>query len=429
MQIQRAGRMVSCGLTLILCLAALPVIAKAGGAPAADPTVTVLVTGDVGLNPTNAPVSPKGTSKGGRYMTWGDTTADLNGLIDGDINFLNVETVVTDRNDLPPDLKGQSGPFNFRTHPNAMSHLVETGFNLFSLANNHSMDYGPQGLEETLRHMEPLKRKGLIASAGIGRDREEAGRPYAFDIKGNQIAYSAIGIVTNNLERHRAGPNKPGQIAYRFDEDWKEIQSRLIKTPAAYRMLSIHYGQEGYVKTDAKQITEWRNEAALKNGIDLIIGHHAHVVRGVEIAGKSVIFYGLGNFLHHGTANITGKGICRDYGLMAKVHLTPTQAGKLEVRAIEAYPMTNTHFKPKLLSGNSAVSHIHALNLLSSRLDDADTGAKGVRFAPMADGTGLYCVPGAEKAPGRIGKLCKGYKSAPPVPANLVGAINASCSR
>ena len=56
------------------------------------------------------------------------------------------------------------------------------------------------------------------------------------------------------------------------------------------------------------------------DGIDLIVGHHAHVVRGVEFAA-SLIFYGLGNFLHLGTANMTSSGICRDYGLMARVHL------------------------------------------------------------------------------------------------------------
>lgn len=422
-----SARWLAAGLASALALAGAPAIAR--DTAAVDQTVTILVTGDVGLNPSNAPVNPRTTSKGGRTMTWGDTTADLNGLIDGDLNFLNVETVVTDRNDLPADRKGQSGPFNFRTHPNAFAHLVETGFNVFSLANNHSMDYGPEGLEETLNHMEPLYKKGLLAAAGIGRNREQASRPFLIDVRGSRIAFAAIGIVTNNLERHRAGPDKPGQIAYRFDADWAEVQKRLIDMPANYRILSIHYGQEGYVQTDQRQITEWRREAALKNGIDLIVGHHAHVVRGVEIAGKSVIFYGLGNFLHHGTANMTGNPICKDYGLMGKVHLKPASGGRLEVRAIEALPMTNTHFRPKLFAPAAAAAHIHALNYLSARLDDSASGTRGVRFTPMPNSTGLYCVPGAEKDPGRIGKLCRDYKPAPPIPGNLLGAIAGSCGR
>ena len=63
--------------------------------------------------------------------------------------------------------------------------------------------------------------------------------------------------------------------------------------------------------------------------------------------GSSLIFYGLGNFLHHGTADITGKGICRDYGLMARVHLKHGADGKLELRAVEAIPVTDTHFRPR----------------------------------------------------------------------------------
>ena len=60
----------------------------------------------------------------------------------------------------------------------------------------------------------------------------------------------------------------------------------------------------------------------MRDGIDLIVGHHAHVVRGVEMTPNgSLIFYGLGNFLHLGTANMTSSGICRDYGLLARVHL------------------------------------------------------------------------------------------------------------
>ncbi len=105
------------------------------------------------------------------------------------------------------------------------------------------------------------------------------------------------------------------------------------------------------VRADAKQFADYREQAAKKDGIDLVVGHHAHVVRGVEIAGKSLIFYGLGNFLHQGTADITGKGVCRDWGLMARVHLKKQADGKLALRAVEAIPVTDTHFRPRPLTG------------------------------------------------------------------------------
>ena len=154
-----------------------------------------------------------------------------------------------------------------------------------------------------------------------------------------------MGIVTNNLERHRAGPDKPGQIAYRFPEDMELSVDLLLEPKADYRMLSIHYGVEGYVRADSEQTTNWRKMA--DNGVDLVVGHHAHVVRGVEMtANGGVIFYGLGNFMHHGTANISGNPVCRSYGLFARVHVGEGADGRWHMRAVEAIPVTDTYLSP-----------------------------------------------------------------------------------
>jgi poly-gamma-glutamate synthesis protein (capsule biosynthesis protein) len=390
--------------------------------------ITITLAGDVGLNPTNQTVDPKGVHDGG-FQTWADTTSLIAAEIDGDLNFMNVETVVTDRNDLAPDLKGQSGPFNFRMHPNGLKHLVSSGFNVLSLANNHSMDYGVRGLEESLKHVGLLEGKGVLAAGGIGLNREAAARPGVMNVKGHTIAFAATGIVTNNLERHRAGSGKPGQNAYRFDDDFALVRKRLTGTDAAFRILSIHYGVEGHVRADGKQIAEWRNTAAAKDGIDLIVGHHAHVVRGVEMHGGSLIFYGLGNFLHHGTANMTGNAICKNYGLFARVHLVKGGDGRLAIQAVEAIPVTDTHRKTRRLMGEAGIAHVHALNYLAATLDDASTGARGLRFSPQKDGSGLYCLPGADGLPGKIGGLCKGYHAPPAIPDGLRSQIAGSCSK
>ncbi|MFA5901996.1 MAG: CapA family protein [Hyphomicrobium sp.] len=387
--------------------------------------VTITLVGDVGLNRSGQPVEPDGVRRG-EFQTWAETTSLIDSAINGDLNFMNVETVVTDRNDLVPDLKEQRAPFNFRTHPNGLRYLVSRGFNLLSLANNHSMDYGVAGLKETLKHVGDLEREHLAVAAGIGMNAEEASRPKRVDVKGSEIAFAATGIVTNDLERHRAGPNTPGQNSYRFDDDYAEVLRRLVATPADYRILSIHYGVEGRVRADAKQFADYRELAAKKDGIDLVVGHHAHVVRGVEIAGQSLIFYGLGNFLHQGTADITRKGICRDHGLMARVHLKKQADGKLKLRAVEAIPVTDTHWRPRQVTGEDGAARIHALNYLDANLG---AGSNGIAFTPKPDGTGLYCLPGAERDGGKIGALCAAYRPAPPIPADLMGDIANSCSR
>ncbi len=406
-------------------------VLAASASAQSDRVVTIVLAGDTGFNANHQRVESRGVYKHRRFQTWKQTTAGIIKDINGDINFLNVETVVTDRNDLRRDTKGQGGPFNFRSHPAGLRHLVDTvGFNVLSLANNHSMDYGVAGLKDTLRHIAALRRGGrLKAATGIGLNREQASRPQVVRVKGLDVAFAAIGIVTNNLARHRAGLTKPGQIAYRFDADYAEILRRLSVKKSDYRILSIHYGIEGRVRTDGRQIKEWRRQAALGAGIDLIVGHHAHVVRGVEIVGSKVIFYGLGNFLHQGTANMSGKGICRDYGLLARVHALKGGDGRLRAAAIEAIPITAMHFSPRRLAVKKSHARVHALNYLGARLGSKDGKARGVRFTPQRDGSGLYCFPGAAKMPGRIGALCANWQPAPPIPASLRRRIAGSCRR
>ncbi len=392
--------------------------------------ITLVLTGDTGFSRNHSRVNPKGVFKYGRLQSFSDALSAIGPDINGDINFTNVETVVTHRNDHKRDLKGQRGPFNFRSHPNSLQALVGSGFNLFSLANNHSMDYGVAGLKDTIRHVSALRKDGLLGAAGIGMNREEAGRPIRLQVNGANIAYSAIGIVTNNLSRHRAGASRPGQIAYRFEDDFAESTRRLSETPGQYRMLSIHYGVEGRVRTDERQIREWRRKAVMSDGIDLVIGHHAHVVRGVERVGNALIFYGLGNFLHHGTADMRGKGVCRSYGLVARVHLLKLSDGRLRPRAVEAIPVTNMHIKVSRYADQAkSRTRIHALNYLAARLDNRTDGATGVRFTPQKDGSGLYCFKGASGDPGKIGALCKNWKPAPPIPARLRRSIASACAR
>lgn len=399
-------------------------VAKPATASNSGEVVTIVVTGDTGFSRNHSPVHPGGVLKYGRRQPFSEAMSRIAGEVNGDLNFTNIETIVTDHNRLKRDKKGQKGPFNFRSHPKSIQHLVDRGFNLMSLVNNHSMDYHVAGLKETLRHMNPMLKKGLLAHAGIGLNREEASRPQMVKVKGTDVAFSAIGIATNNLKRHRAGKNTPGQIAYRFDDDYRLSVKRLADTKAGYRILSIHYGIEGRVRTDAKQIKEWRGMAARQAGIDLIIGHHAHVPRAVERAGDSVIFYGLGNFLHHGTANMSKKGICKDFGVLGRVHLLKMSDGSLKARAVEVVPVTQMHIRTEKMAPKKATDRIHALNYLARKLPQ---GAEGLQFTPQKDGTGLYCFEGAAKDPGSIGKLCRSWKRPGGTPSFLAGKIANSC--
>ena len=167
--------------------------------------LTIVLAGDTGFNPKGALVDPRGFKKDRDSLTYAQSLSGAAPDVDGDLAFLNLETVVTDRNDLAPDAKGQTAPYNFRSHPAGVDALTETGFNLFLLANNHSMDYGARGAEETLYHMAVAGAKRALAYAGLGADFEEATRPGCLEIGGMKLGFSATGIITGQRRKRRSG--------------------------------------------------------------------------------------------------------------------------------------------------------------------------------------------------------------------------------
>ena len=391
--------------------------------PALD-RLTIVLVGDTGFNSSDAPVEAKGMHKGRQVTAFPETLAGISREVDGDLAFANIETVITDRNNLAPESKGKNAPFHFRSHPAALKAMMDAGFNMFALANNHSMDYGAQGIEETLYHFAVANAERPIAFAGIGANFDEAAKPACLDLDGTRIGFAATGIVTGDNPQYRAGPNRAGQTSYRDRPDFEAVVKELTGMQADYRILSIHYGLEGRVMPDERQLQDWRGFAAEEKGIDLILGHHPHVVQGVELNGKSLIFYGLGNFLHPGTADMTRFGICRDYGLMAKVYLARVDDA-WRVEAIEAIPLTNTQLKPERLAASESTKRIYALNHLAAGLDGKS--AKGVRFTPQADGSGLYCADGAASLGGKLATLCQGWQQAAEPEKALADKIAQAC--
>ncbi|MGQ0671635.1 MAG: CapA family protein [Hyphomicrobium sp.] len=381
--------------------------------------LTIVLGGDTGLGGSNQPVRADGALRHGEMRSWPELTKGIAPLIDGDLNFANLETVVTDRNDLRANPKA----FNFRSHPDGVRHLVDAGFNVFSTANNHASDYGETGLRETLRHLEGFKANGLRAWPGIGTGREQASRPSDISVKGYRVRLSAIGIGGHGV----AGDDRTGMLAYNNPDDFRETVTRLAGADGDVRILSVHYGSELQVRPDQSDERKLRDEAAKAAGIDIVVGHHAHVPAGVQVIGGKVIFYGLGNMLHPGMQDMGRFNACRDYGLMARVHVARDDSGRAAVRAIEAIPLTDMHRSPSPLQGEAGRTRIDVINHLASGLDDAGAGATGVRFTGRFDGTGLHCLPGAEDLPGRIGFLCRDWQPPPEPPATVARRLASAC--
>jgi len=391
--------------------------------------ITLLLAGDTGFNQSRQRVLAKGVRKNGKFQTWEETLSKFIEEISGDLNFANVETVVTENNSLAPRGPNERFSFRFRSHPNGFRFLAQSGFNLFSLANNHSLDFGRPGLRETLKHFSALKSQYNIAYSGIGENREQAGTPAFIRVKNINFAFSAISFIPQGSLQFRAGSSTPGQLSYHKKSDLSETVSRLSDADSEYKILSIHYGRERYTKVNENQKRKWRQLFVKNSDIDLVVAHHAHVAQGVELTDGKLIFYGLGNFLHHGMANMSSQGICRDYGLVARVHLLKNGSGKISVRAVEAIPVADMHIQTSRLSSVQA-SHlrIRALNYLSKTLTSQEDNSEGLQFSPQHDGSGLYCKPGAHHDPAPISKLCEGWTPPKPVSESLQQRLIRECT-
>jgi poly-gamma-glutamate synthesis protein (capsule biosynthesis protein) len=292
----------------------------------------IVVTGDVNLNRNRVEVLPEGSNVWGTIVPFPQFFSGVQGMIDGDINFCNLETVVTDRN----DISGKDKAFCFRTHPNGVRVILGNGFNLLSLANNHGYDYGAAGVGETMKHLAALKQEYDFHYAGAGKDKEEAIRPALFTVKGIKVAFVALGIG------HAATHHSPGvgqEIYYR------EALSALQQADADLRIFSCHDGKEGRSYPIDRQLRVYR-EAIGMYDVDIVIGHHPHVVQGIEHYQDGIIFYSLGNFMIRGAADMgkrqNGKYI-RDFGLLGRVDLRVLPGEKKELKKLEIVPVYDMH--------------------------------------------------------------------------------------
>ncbi|KMW57942.1 putative enzyme of poly-gamma-glutamate biosynthesis (capsule formation) [Candidatus Rhodobacter oscarellae] len=303
---------------------------------------------------------------------------------DGDINFVNVETVVAER-----DGARQGKTFVFRSHPDQFRHLIRLGVNAFGLANNHAFDHGRSGLSATLDFFDGEDRPTRpLLYAGIGRG-EDAFAPKIATVKGVRVAMSSLSFGSGSYapREDRVG------MAYLFSRGhYDKVLAGLKSAKADLKILSVHYGTENATSLNSGQAALFRR-AVDEAGVHLVLGHHPHVVRAVEaIPEKSAaIFYSLGNFLFIGGAGKDGAGLGSDYGLMGKAYFSITD-GAAHLNALEAVPLKGVHLKPRRPPASRAAATIRHLN----RLSRSSVGDRAAAFAvtrPEAP-RGLMCFGG-----------------------------------
>lgn len=349
--------------------------------------VVLTMGGDVNFNRNRLAAEPNGIRYGQTVSPWATHTKNLKGLINGDLNFANIETVVTSHS----DLLHQEKKFAFMSHINSMRHLIGLGFNFFNLANNHSFDYGIPGVHETLSSFKDLQSESPgIVYGGIGY-RSDILRPKVFEKNGIRFAFASVSIA----DGYRATNQTPGVLYIRNDQDYRDLMMAFKKTDADFKILSTHVGVEGQNNLDPGQQARFRY-AIDYGGVDLIIGHHPHVVRPIEKYKNSWIFYSLGNYLMLGSADMTKKAdINQDWGMFARLYLERDYStGKVRVEAAEVIPLTYTHSYSLPMVANKAAQRIASFNELTHR----QLGDEGVRLSvDKILGKGIFCS-GSERS-------------------------------
>jgi poly-gamma-glutamate capsule biosynthesis protein CapA/YwtB (metallophosphatase superfamily) len=261
-----------------------------------------------------------------------------------DVRFANLELALTDRG------VQAHKDYTFRAPPSAAQSLVYGGITVADLANNHILDYGPQGLLDTIA---ALNSVGVLP-VGAGADAQAAHQPAIISVNGLRIAWlsyvnvpddSITGFVARGLE---AGPGKPG-VAWGMPQDVQRDVAA-AKQRADLVIVALHAGLE-YTSTPNQVQTELAH-AAIDAGAALVLGAHPHVLQGIEFYHGGVIAYSLGNFVFD-----LDQSDRATYGMPSV--LTAVLRVELDahgVTGIEVYPaiINSTDFRPEPVSGTDA---------------------------------------------------------------------------
>ena len=332
--------------------------------------IDLTMVGDIGFNKNGQAPQANYVEAYGRRTEWRDLTSQIKNSIDGDIIFGNLETVISDTPLRPPAEK----KFKFQSHPNSIQHMIELGFNLFSMSNNHAGDYGRSGLNSTYAWINYFADTFGIEHHGIG-PLDEVLRPKVFQNNRLKIAFIAIGIDGFGLTHAPVTENQIGNLNFRSSSHVTRALTNLKNTPADFKIVSFHHGSEGTSRLDAGQKEIFRRFVD-EGGANLVIGHHPHVVRAVEIYKDSLIAYSLGNFLLIGAANIDNRPLGQSYGLILKA-TADISRNRVKFENLQAIPIQGMHYQPSLLTGEAYTSRIDYLNSLSR----ADVGETSVIFS------------------------------------------------
>lgn len=210
--------------------------------------------------------------------------------LDADVQVANMETPVTTIG------TQQWKEYTYQSTPKALPAFRKVGFDVVTLANNHSMDYGVSGLLDTMKNLKATH----IKYAGAGKTADEAYAPVIVKRKGVKIAFVGLSHVIPNASwkaqnKSSIYPNGVTGLAHLYDMPAAINAVKKAKQLADLVVVLPHWGEEREMTPNATQTM--MAHALVDAGADLIVGSHPHVAQAVEQYKGKWIAYSLGNFL------------------------------------------------------------------------------------------------------------------------------------
>lgn len=212
-----------------------------------------------------------------------------------DFSLVNVEMAISDRGE--PHRK----EFVFRAPPSAAERIAAGGVSVANLANNHADDYGTDALTDTI----DLLEEAGVTTVGAGRDADEAYQ-YRLLPATNGVRVAFVGASMIVPSGFAAGSAAPGIAAAHSPARARVLDTvRAAAAEADAVVVAVHWGIE--LDTCPSNDQRLLARQLLEAGADAVIGHHPHVLQPVELVGRKLVAYSLGNFIWHVRSGIRGE--------------------------------------------------------------------------------------------------------------------------
>jgi poly-gamma-glutamate capsule biosynthesis protein CapA/YwtB (metallophosphatase superfamily) len=249
--------------------------------------------------------------------------------------------------------------------PAIASTILRAGINVVTLANNHLVDCGREGVLETL---DALAAAGLTP---LGAAANESAAHVPVIVQAGAIRLGLLGYYWNR--RCAATPNLPGSAMGIFEELQTDIQRLRDKVDRV--IVTFHWGRP--YQPEPSPRARGKARFAIDCGADAVVGHHPHIIQAFEIHQACPIFYSIGNFTF-------GSGNSKAEGLMLGVRFDN------ERTVVNVYPLyvknrdPRVNYQPKLLRGFAAQRTLRHL---------ADISGRSGRFLQIEYGRGQLELP------------------------------------